>query len=73
VDAGLFLHTLGDAMSRTMRFIEVPDLIVQQWRDAWELMVVDRADEESQVDQLVAPFMQAMTHAREITRVYGHE
>jgi len=73
MDAGMFFYTLGDAMARSMRQLKVPELLVQQWYYAWEKMIVDRAEEDTPVDQLVAPFMQAMTHAREICRVYGDE
>jgi len=72
MSAGYLLSELGNALQKSMGHVGVPSLLSQQWRDAWDLMVVDPAEEADAVQDIVTNLIQALTHAREICRVYGH-
>lgn len=69
--ADTFLRAMGQALSKGLRGAGVPHLLVDQWLEAWALMVVDVSEEGEDVDQLVIRVVQALTAARDLSRTYG--
>jgi len=71
VQAEVLLRAQGEALAAVMRSLKVPDLIVDHWHQSWVLMVVDAAEDDEPVENVVLRTVQAMTTARGIFRVYG--
>lgn len=69
--ADTFLRDMGQKIADTMRRLHVPDLLVDNWHQSWALMVADAAEDGEPVGEVVIRTIQALTHSREICRVYG--
>jgi hypothetical protein len=68
-----FLRALGETLSKAMRRAGVPLTLVDGWQTQWALVVADIEEDGHQVEDTVLSIVQAMTHARELVRVYGRE
>jgi len=73
MEARVLLVALGHAMASGLLHLDVPRLLVQQWEDAWSLLVVDQVETDMPHNELVVRLVQGMTHARELCRLYGRE
>jgi hypothetical protein len=71
MDTKEFLEDLGKAMAETMDSLDVPTLLSGNWRLTFDAMVTDTINDGEPVRVLVVRLVQALTLAKELSRIYG--